>query len=206
MKRTVICNIPMKRDIANSVYTSEDSTLPVCEVSVKYPVNAVLGKILSEGDQVKVLLLVKKDHNDYYVANTQAFIDELNQINNDINTNLEYVTIETDFDEDKIVHDKLMGSLVDAIDTESHLIVDITFGPKDLPLVVFSALQFAEKFLDCQIDNIIYGQGFFNEKNEVIKTKLCDMSPLYYLNSVTNMITCREPDKARKMLKNLLSF
>ena len=42
MKRTVICNIPMKRDIANGVYTSEDSTLPVCEVSVKYPVNAVL--------------------------------------------------------------------------------------------------------------------------------------------------------------------
>jgi hypothetical protein len=32
------------------------------------------------------------------------------------------------------------------------------------------------------------------------------MSPLYYLNAVTNTIRAEEPDRARKMLKSLLSL
>lgn len=206
MRKTVICNIPMRKGVAESFFASEDSSLPVCDQHVMYPINAVLGKILSHNDHIKVILLVKKDHNDYYLENTRAFIDELNELNNSINAVIEYVTIATDFDENKIVHDKLMGTLIDEIDNESGLFVDITFGPKDLPIVVFSALKFAEEFLACQIENIIYGQGYFNNKNEVVKSKICDMSPLYYLNSVTDMITCDDPEKARKMLKNLLSF
>lgn len=206
MMKTVICNIPMRKEIACSVYESKDSTFPMSSEAVMFPVNSLLAKTLNSRDQVKVILLVKKDQNDYYVTNTQAFIDELNEINRGINAKIEYVQIETDFDEKKTVHEKLMGSLVDEIDTGAHIVADITYGPKDLPLVVFSALQFAEKFLACQIDNIVYGQGYFNDKNEVIRAEICDMSPLYYLSSVTEMITCNESEKARKMLKTLLNL
>ena len=50
-----------------------------------------------------------------------------------------------------------MGSIVDELEIGARVLVDTTYGPKDLPIVIFTALNFAEKFLECQIDNIIYG-------------------------------------------------
>ena len=98
-----------------------------------------------------------------------------------------------------------MSKIVDEIEDNSHIICDTTYGPKDLPIVLFSVLNFAEKYLKCDIDNILYGQATFVD-GKPTDTKLCDMSPLYYLNSVTNTIRCDDPNKAREMLKNLLSL
>ena len=98
-----------------------------------------------------------------------------------------------------------MAKIIDAIDVDTHIIADITYGSKDMPIVLFSAMGFAEKFLRCEIDNIIYGQANF-ENGKVVNTKICDMIPLYYINSVTDTIHCDEPEKAKQMLKTLLSL
>lgn len=97
-----------------------------------------------------------------------------------------------------------MGRIVDGLDTGSHILADITYGPKDLPVVIFAALHFAEKFLDCTVENILYGQASFADGRPV-GTRLCDMSPLYCLDSITGLVRCDDPDKARNMLKALLS-
>ena len=91
------------------------------------------------------------------------------------------------------------------MEEKAHVIADITYGPKDLPIVLFTAMNFAEKFLDCEIDNIVYGQATFVDGNAV-NTKICDMIPLYYLNSVANTVQCSSPDKAKQLLKSLLSM
>ena len=65
--------------------------------------------------------------------------------------------------------------------------------------------NFAEKFLGCDIDNIIYGQANFVD-GKPVNTKIWDMVPLFYLNTVTNTIHCDTPEKARKTLKSLLSL
>ena len=98
-----------------------------------------------------------------------------------------------------------MGRLVDEIDTGAHIMADVTYGPKDLPIVIFSALNFAEKFLRCEIDNIVYGQATFKD-DRVVGSAICDMIPLYCLSSVTNTIKCDESEKARQMLKSLLEL
>jgi hypothetical protein len=95
--------------------------------------------------------------------------------------------------------------IVDEIDDKTHIIADITYGPKDLPIVLFSAMNFAEKFLECEIENIIYGQAVFKD-GKPTDTKICDMVPLYYLNSVTNTIRSEDSTRARQMLKSLLSL
>ena len=98
-----------------------------------------------------------------------------------------------------------MRKLIDEIDIESQIMADITYGPKDLPIVIFSTLSFAEKFLKCKIDNIVYGQADFID-DKVVGSIICDMTPLYCLSSVTNTIKCDDPQKARQMLKSLLSL
>ncbi len=204
MRKIVICNIPMKERIDQTVYSSDDKSLPVADWKVRYPINAFLKETLKPYDELKVLLLVKKDIYTHYKKNTEEFLAELKEANT-VGAVINHTIIDTDFEESRAVHEQLMGKIVDELDTGSHVLVDTTYGPKDLPIVIFAALNFAEKFLDCTIDNIIYGQAsFINGK--AVDTKICDMIPLYCLSSITNTIHCNDSVHARTMLKNLLSL
>lgn len=204
MKKVIICNIPMKKDVDQTVYVSNDKSLPVTDRPVRYSINALLEKTLKSEDDVKVLMLVKKDEYSCYEQNMQYFIDELNE-SNSAGAKINFVTIDTAFSQERAVHEQLMSRIVDEIEPETHVLADITYGSKDMAIVVFTALNFAEKFLGCDIDNIVYGQANFVD-GKAVNTKICDMIPLYALSSVTNAIRCVEPEKAKQMLKTLLSL
>ena len=206
MKKIIFCNIPMKKDLEKCIYISDDLSLPISGKAVSYPINAFLEKTLSAEDELKILLLVKKDGYGREQNNLEAFKAEFLEANKEIGAKYEFKVIDTDFSEEKAVHELLMSKIVDEIEDGSHIYADITYGPKDLPIVLFSALNFAEKFLECDIDNIIYGQSKFDDDGKATNTKICDRVPLFYLNTLTNVISGDDPTKARKMLKTLLSI
>lgn len=205
MKKILFCNIPMKANADKCVYTSEDYSIPVSDTPVTYPVNAFFEKTLTSDDEVKAILLVKKDELGNYKKNVTACIEELMSAAEKSGAKVEYKIIDTDFNEMQATHDKLLLDIVDEFEENSHITADITYGPKDLPIVLFTALNFGEKFFGCEIDNIVYGQANFVD-GKPTNTKICDMIPLYYLNSVTNTVNCDSPAKAKEMLKSLLSM
>lgn len=205
MKKTIICNIPMTESIEAVRYISDDKSIPAAEGKFYYPINAFLSKIIKAKDELKVILLVKNNSFDHYKKNTETFKKELAEANSDIGAEIEYCIINTDFKEERSVHEKLLGEIVEKIDVGSNIIVDTTYGPKDLPIVVFTALNFAEKFLNCTVDNIIYGQANFVE-GTIVDSKLCDITSLFYLSSITSTINCNDPDKSKRMLNTLLNL
>lgn len=205
MKKIIICNIPMREYIANTVYSSDDRSLPVSDKPYRYPINSLLSQTVNAEDELKIILLIKKDGNTFYEKNTADYKQEIEDICRTTGAKAEFVSIDTAFSQEKENHEQLMKRLVDEIDTGAHIMVDITYGPKDLPIVIFSALNFAEKFLKCEIDNIVYGQAAFKD-DKVVGSTICDMIPLYCLSSVTNTIKCDEPEKARQMLGSLLEL
>lgn len=205
MKKTIICNIPMREKIASVVYSSDDQSIPVSDKAFRFPINSYLSQTLITDDEIKVILLAKRDGNEFTQNNIEKYKKEIEDICENIGVKYDFSVIDTDFSQNKETHEVLMGKIIDEIDNESHIFVDITYGPKDLPVVIFTALGFAEKFLKCDVDNIVYGQAEF-DGDKVIGSKICDMIPLYYLSSVTNTIKCDKPDKARQMLKTLLSM
>ncbi len=205
MKKVIICNVPMRENVDSVVFTSDDQSLPVSDRSFKYPINAFLTKTLTNKDELKVILLIKKDKNDYYLKNTKDCKKEFLDTCIYTGATVDFTIIDTDFDQNKEIHEKLMGRLVDEIVEGSHIMADITYGPKDLPIIIFSALSFAEKFLRCEVDNIVYGKADF-KADKVVHSQICDMVPLYYLSSVTNTIKCDDPERARAMLKSLLEL
>lgn len=205
MKKIIFYNVPMKEHVSKCQYVSVDKSLPVSESLVTYPMNAMLEKTLNKNDDIKAILLVKKDENGYYKKNVNSCVEEILGVSEKTGAQFNYKVIDTEFSQEQSVHDQLLLSIVDEINIGVHIAADITYGPKDLPIVLFTALNFAEKFLESEIDNIVYGQATFIN-GEPINTKICDMSPLYYLNSVTNSVQCDSPDNAKKMLKSLLSF
>ena len=205
MKKILFCNIPMTIKVSKCIYKSDDYSVPVADRPVSYPVAAFLEKTLSAEDDVKAVLLVKKDELGQYKKNISGCIEELMTAAEVAGAKFEYTIIGTDFKETQVIHDSLLLSIVDELEEKAHIIADITYGPKDLPIVLFTAMNFGEKFFDCEIDNIVYGQATFVDGN-VVNTKICDMIPLYYLNSVANMVQCSDPIKANQMLKSLLSM
>ena len=200
MKKIIICNIPMREYVANTVYLSEDRSLPVSDKPYRYPINSLLSQIVKAEDELKIILLIKKDRNLFYEKNTADYKHEIEEICANTGARVEIVLIDTVFSQDKEKHEQLMGKLIDEIDIDSHIMADITYGPKDLPIVIFSALSFAEKFLKCEIDNLVYGQADF-KNDKIVGSIICDMIPLYCLSSVTNTIKSDDPQKARQMLK-----
>ena len=205
MKKIIICSIPMREHVANTVYLSEDRSLPVSDKPFRYPINSLLSQTVKEEDELKIILLIKEDGNSFYEKNTADYKHEIEEICADTGAKAEFIPIDTAFSQEKENHEQLMGKLIDEIDIGSHIMADITYGPKDLPIVIFSVLSFSEKFLKCEIDNIVYGQADF-KNNRVVRSIICDMIPLYCLSSVTNTIKCDDPQKARQMLKAVLSL
>lgn len=205
MKKIVICNIPMRDNVESMVFASDDQSLQVSDRPFRYPINSFLSETADDTDELKVILLIKKDGNSFYEKNTEDYKQEINYICDKTGAKAEIVLIDTDFAQDKEIHEQLLGRLVNQIDTEAHIMADITYGPKDLPIVIFSALGFAERFLRCEVDNIVYGKAVFKD-NKVVESTICDMIPLYTLSSVTNTIKCDDPERARKMLESLLSL
>lgn len=206
MKKILFCNIPMKDKTDKCKYDSDDLSVPVSDREVVYPINAFLEKTMTAEDELKLVLLVKKDPYGNYKKNAEAFLAEFSEVNQEVQAKYTYTIIDTEFSEEKAIHEQLMSRIVDELEDNSQVLADITYGPKDLPVVLFYALNFAEKFLGCDIENIIYGQANFGANSKPENTKICDMVPLFYLNTVTNTIHCDTSEKARKTLKSLLSL
>lgn len=205
MKKILFCNIPMTLKTSKCIYESDDFSIPVSKRSVNYPVSAFLEKTLTSEDEIKAVLIVKKDKLEHYKKNISLCIEELMIVTKVCGAKFEYTVIDTEFIEDEEIHNNLLISIIDQFEEKAHIIADITYGPKDVPIVLFTAMNFGEKFLNCEIDNIVYGQATFINGN-ITNTKICDMVPLYYLNLITNTIECNDPIKAKQMLKSILSI
>lgn len=205
MKKTILYNVKMFGDADPVIYESTDETLPVVEKAVRYPVNVFLEKTLQSGDEVKAVFIAKQDEGEAYKSNLEKCRQEFIQMAEITGINYETAEVLTPFHESYEVHSRLLMDLVDEINENADLIVDMTYGPKDLVVVLFAALNIADKFLGCEIQNIMYGKA--DRKNgEIVSTSICEMSPLYYLNSVVNVMDARNPEDAKAALKVLLQL
>lgn len=203
-KINVIVNLPMTQKKEKTVYAGTEG-LPSSDKERIYAVNSYLEETLRPEDDVKIILIAKQTEFTNEKEIVETFTEEFREINH-VGCKAETVVIRSEFVETSKVHEALMAELVSDIDDGARLITDITFGPKDLPLIMFAVLAFAENYLQCTIEHILYGQAIFSDNNTIEKTYLCDMGPLYSLSSLTSSIRFRSPDEARKMLNSIISF
>lgn len=208
--KIVYSNLPMKKELNAFRYRSEGNSLIEYDEEVIFPVNAVLAKSMEKGEKVKVVLLSKIDKEGNSAVNAGIFQRELNRINLSIGADIEYITLTTPFAETREVHEKLLRDMVGMLEKGAEVIADITYGPKSLPIIVFAVLNFAEKFFGVTIKNIVYGKVNFvdagNGRTKPVDPILCDMTPLYYLNSLTNSLEYQSAEEAVKALDILLDL
>lgn len=206
MKKIVFVSLKMADDMRKRVYPVDGNSFIEYSEEVYYAINAVLAKTMKSDDDVKVILLETDAGDQAGEKNAQLFMTELNEINrqNNINAKISYEVIPSDFITSKDMFNTLYLKLIKNFEKEAELSADITFGPKALPLLVFTAMQFGEKFFDCSIGNVVYLKAEYKGGKIVEGTQLvCDYTPLYLLNSFTNTIESSSGENAIKAVEAL---
>ena len=189
MKKIVFVDIPMqKKEKLN--YKGTGNVHCSYAADVLYPVTAFLSESVREGDIVKVVLL-KTDTGDARMdsqtkENARIFEDELDEALAPFHIQAEYTSLHSPFDESKENHEARFRKMLDELDEGAELYADITFGPRLVPMLLLCVFNFAERFFDCRVKGMVYGKALFDENNRAYGGELYDVSPLYYLNSLTN--------------------
>lgn len=205
MKKIIFCNIMMKERLDRFCYKVSGNSTIEYDGEVCFPVNGVLARTLKKGDDIKVVLLKKEDIHGYSGNNCGAYMSELDKINATIGAKIEYKILSTPHDECREVQEKLFKEMVGELCENAAIYADITFGTKSLPIIAFSVLNFAEKFFKAEIKNIVYGKVDFNKEGSPENPELFDMTALFYLNSLTSTMECKDGEAAKKLLDTILS-
>ncbi|MDR3046619.1 MAG: hypothetical protein LBU51_03270 [Bacteroidales bacterium] len=196
----------MKVPLYPFVYPVNGNSFIEYDKPVVYPINAVIAKTLEKNEKAKVVLLATKGGAGMSTTNIEEFKKELNTINKDIGANIAYESVEVPFDLNSDVYDELLSKLIDTIKNEKHaqIIADITYGIKPLLMILFCALNFAEKFFNATVENIVYGKVEFKNANKPPENPmLYDITQIYYLNK---MIGSMESPTAETAVTTLNDF
>ncbi|MCI8436096.1 MAG: hypothetical protein HFK10_09115 [Clostridia bacterium] len=210
--KIVFSDLPMKKELHAFSYKADGNMAIEYDGEVIFPVNSVLAKSMKRGERVKVVLLSKVDIAGNSAINAGIFQRELNNINRSIGADIEYITLATPFEETRGVHETLLRDMIGKLEADAEIIGDVTYGPKPLPIIMFAVMNFAEKFFGAKIKNIVYGKVDFVEiedgtgKTKPINPVLYDLTPLYYLNSLTNAMEYKTSEEAVKALDVLLDL
>ena len=210
--KIVFSDLPMKKELHSFNYKVDGNKTIEYDGEVVFPVNSVLAKTMKKGEKVKVVILAKEDIEGNSKVNYEKFVGELSEINKNIGAEIEYVSITTEFKETRDIHEGIFRNMVATLEEKAEIIGDVTYGPKPLPIIMFAVMNFAEKFFKAKIKNIVYGKvDFVDDGSGTGKTKpinpvLYDLTPLYYLNNVTNSMEYKSSDDAVKALDTLLDL
>ncbi len=201
MKKIVFCSLSMKdKDHLNPQnYANTGNAECKYDKEVIYPINAILAEKLHKGDDVKVVLIksnpIDNSKKDSSNENINIYKEELNGINANIGAKIDYEVIESDFKETKENHETRYRQMLAKIEQNCELYVDMTYGPRLIPMILMCVLNFAEKFFNADIRSIIYGKVEF-VNGEAINPELYDVTSLYYLNNLTNVMDADSGDEA----------
>ena len=205
MKKIVFATIPMQ-SITPQHYVCEENKAIEYDGNVRFPINGVLAKALRKDDDVKVVRIVTEGKfSDENVAHQK---EELEAINAGIGARIEYVEVTAPFKETSDIVESRFKQIVQTLEDGCAIFADMTYGPKTLTPVLFFALSFAEKFFDAEISNIVYGKITFNADKtaDTSSAELYDVTPLYYLNSLTSVMSAPDSKTAIERLDKFLSL
>ena len=134
--------------------------------------------------------------------------EELDKINSSIGANIEYIEVRAPFQETSDVVEKRFRQLAETFEQNCQIFADMTYGPKTLTPVIFFALSFAEKFFDADISHIVYGKVVHNAEKKVQEgtAELYDVTPLYYLNSLTSVMSAPDGKTALARLDKFFAL
>lgn len=197
--KIVFVAIPMQR-VKPVFYKSTENKAIEYKGEVRFPISGLLARTLKKDDEIRVVRIVTEG--EFSEENVNFQQEELDKINESIGAKISYEEVRESFKETSDIVQSRFRQIIGKIEEDCEIYTDMTYGPKTLTPVLFYALGFAEKFFDADIKNIVYGKITFNKNKESNSNsaELFDVTALYYLNSLTNVMSAPDGKTALERL------
>ncbi len=167
-----------------------DGLVPLDE-DVGFAMNAVVGNHVSEGDDVRVMILENSDSEkgpDGADLSEKVVIQCKEECNRVFSykgcDDIKFSVIRMPFKGTAENIKSCYMKMLDALEYETEIYFDMTYGPKFIPPIAFSAFNYAERFFKCNVRAIYYGEVHFSSKNALQDSVLSGDCELRELTSV----------------------
>lgn len=199
MKRIYITAIPLDSNFAITAYAAEPVNYRQAAAQpTYYPITPILADTAHEGDEIKVIAV--RQVNSPRSENLDIFRRELDGLG------LPYTLVDLTTPENQ-QRDGLLAlfeALTDAMEGDACYYADATFGTKTYPLVLSSALHYAEKILDDTEVCGIYYRELTRENGLVKAARQYDISTLFTLDGIIDMAADAELADKQAFIKLML--
>ena len=181
MKKTIIYPLRFSLRLEKMKYTpGESKAIEYLDENLTFPLNHIIRNDLNSEDIVTVLIVrtVSKERD------TERILNEAKKEISDVLTGhcaeIIIKEIEAPYSYRKEQLGQIYKALCENIEPQSVVFADFTYGVKYMPVLLFCALNYAEKYLKCTISKLIY--GLFPPQKGGNGT-MVDFTYLYLLNT-----------------------
>lgn len=184
MKRIYITAVPLQSNFVLTAQLAQpvNYTPRTAPRAAAFPIIPILADTVEEGDSVKVIAV--RQHNDPHNANMDLLHAELDALALPDCTLVD-LTMPESQQRDTLL--TLFEQLIDHMEGNACYYACATFGTKTYPLVLFSALRYADRLLpDTDIKGIYYREVKRRDGVEQSYAQY-DISSLFRLDNIVNM-------------------
>lgn len=204
MKRIYITAVPLPSNFLLNPQPVQCVNIQLCDdASLTFPISRLIEATMEPGDEA--LVITVRQANDSGDENLNRLRADLEQLR--IPYRLADITTPESQVKDSLLD--LFRDLAKAIEPQCCIHADTTFGTKTFPILLFSALNYAEKVKNCEIINLIYQEQRRDAvTHKPTTTSIYDITSLFYLNGVVNMLgrsdsSVKDKDELLDSLLNL---
>lgn len=204
MKRVYITAVPLA---SNFILRPEPVQCVNIDLStdekILYPITRLIDATRKPGDQVVVMAV--RQVNDPENINFDHLKEEISALAG----KYELIDITIPETQQKNFLMDLFRDLTGALEEDCTVYADATFGTKTYPLVLFSALNYAVKIKECEVERIIYQEQKRDKiTHKAISTKIYDVTSLFLLDQVVNTLGFSDagPDEKKALLETLMQL
>lgn len=175
MDYTVIYTVPMAKSTKPAYVIEGRDCLSLI------PINSVLASKVEDGSNVHIIIVDVSSSGipDAYQVCKEESLAVL--MGKECNVDVECITVPFDSTNETIGN--IYRSLLSSVRKDSQILLDITFGPKYIPVLMMCLLEYSVRFLGCEVVSVLYGHAEFNEKREMTKAVLRDVTSVFLISS-----------------------
>lgn len=215
MKKIIFINVPLQQ-IPSTKYKIIGNSNFEYSGKVMCAIDSILAKTLKKDDDVKIVYV--KEEQSQQNNEDKKMRKELEEINKNIGAKINFKLICKPFEETQDTHEQLLENLIDELEENAEVSADVTYGTKPLSFIIFNILTFAAKFCNADINNVVYSKVEYekastgktildeNGKPKVKNGTIFNLSPLYYLNSISSTIKCKNMNEAKQIIKKIINM
>lgn len=201
MSKKFISVMPFQPKLTPIIYNPIGNSMEY-NAQTPFPAIPLIYNNAEEGERVNIFTIIPNNERSkgYY----KDYCDEVNKIALEKGFTPEFNSIEIPDIETKSAHTELFTAFINAFDSNETLYADITYGTKPTPMVLFAALNYANKIKeDVEIGCISYGR-YPHDGGSI--GSLYDITSLFYLNSTVEHVANMDVPDPEKVIRTLLEL